>query len=60
MNRGIGRGWKSATTSTPSSSMFRESVKTLRSRFNFLLEFSVEVRTPLAKRPRQNPSNPKT
>jgi hypothetical protein len=31
-----------------------------RSRFNFLLEFSVEVRTPLAKRPRQNPSNPKT
>lgn len=51
MNRGIGRGWKSATTSTPSSSMFRESVKTLRSRFNFLLEFSVEVRTPLAKRP---------
>jgi hypothetical protein len=31
--------------------MFRESVKTLRSRFNFLLEFSVEVRTPLAKQP---------
>jgi hypothetical protein len=29
----------------------RESVKTLRSRFNFSLEFSVEVRTPLAKRP---------